>query len=74
MAFTPLGCINAAIVKGLPQGWEFSEAAHGFFHASGAIVEASPVRGSFVWEATTADFDDKTFHASKLMEALTWAA
>lgn len=72
--FTATGCINAAIVKGLPTGWEYSEAAHGFFGPDLAMVEAKPTRKGFVWEATTPDMDFKTFHASKVFEAMAWAA
>ena len=74
MAFTPTGCIAAAIVKGLPAGWEHSEVAAGFFGPDLAMVEAKPTRrGGFVWEATTPDLDFKTFHASKVFEAMAWA-
>ena len=73
MAFTTTGCIRAAILKGLPEGWEHSEAAAGFFGPDLAMVEAKPTRSGFVWEATTPDLDYKTIHASKVFEAMAWA-
>ena len=75
MNFTPLGCINAAIAKGLPEGWEHSEAAHAFFGPELAMVEAVPVRGSFVWEANDKDLDEtKRFPANKVLDAMRWAS
>ena len=37
------------------------------------MVEAKPTRKGFVWEATTPDLEYKTFHASKVFEAMAWA-
>lgn len=74
--FTPLGCVRALqVTAGFGEGWERSDFAHGFFHANGAMVEAeAKPRGRFVWVATTAGFDDREFHATKLADALAWAA
>tara|TARA_A100001515_G_scaffold117873_1_gene100009 strand:+ start:261 stop:488 length:228 start_codon:yes stop_codon:yes gene_type:complete len=70
---SPTAVINATIVSGLPEGWEHSEAAAGFFGPDLAMVEAKATRKGFVWEATTADLDYKTFGPTKVREAMAWA-
>ncbi len=71
--FSPTAVINAAIVTGLPEGWEHSEAAAGFFGPDLAMVEAKATRKGFVWEATTPDLDYKTFGPTKVFAAMAWA-
>jgi len=71
---SPLAVINATIATGLPEGWEHSEAAHGFFGPDLAMVEAKPTRrGNWVWEATTAELELKSFGPTKIREAMAWA-
>ena len=73
--FTPQGCIRAAIAKGLPTGWEYSDAAHGLFNGDKFChVEAEAKGRSFIWTAFNADLDWKEFPKTKLAEAMTWAA
>ena len=76
MSFTPLGCINALILTGVPEGWEYTEAAHAFFGPELAMVEAVPVRGGrWLWEANDKDLDEtKRFAPNKLREAMAWAS
>lgn len=73
--FTPQGCIRAAIAKGLPTGWEYSDAAHGLFNGDKFChVEAEAKGRSFIWTAFNADLDWKEFPKTKLVEAMAWAA
>lgn len=72
---SPLSCINAAILKGLPEGWEYSEAAHGLFNGDKFCHVESEARGrGWGWTAFNADLDWKEFPKNKLAEAMAWAA
>lgn len=73
---TPTACIRAAVISGLPTGWEYSEAAHGFFGPDLVHVEAEPNRTKvgWCWLAFNADMDWQNFPANKLSEAMAWAS
>ena len=75
-SFTPTACVRAAILKGLPTGWEYSEAVHGFFGPDLVHVEAEPVRSKLGWRwvAFNSDMDWKNFPANKVFEAMAWAS
>jgi hypothetical protein len=68
---TPSAMINAALLKGLPAGVEFSEGSRAFFKGADYIMIADATRRGFRWcLSDICEGEDRYFPAAALGSAL----